>query len=398
MTAPTRARLREDRGSVSVEVALCYVPLMVLAALTVVVCVRLASAASDVNAAAAAGARQSSLARSPGAAVVAGRNGATATLAGRRLTCQPSTIQVDASGMVAGGQVVVTVTCTVTLADLSGLGLPGTVVLTGTARQPVDVYRGNRRMSTRVTTSVDRTSGRVPNGLPGDSELIRAVPGGNPVNGGRHDQPRQPGWVVVREDLNNGGPDVGNLRQWPTRQQLDAQDRCLLDDGPGAAHCVNNTGTYPARKVVRLDADDLAFEQHLLTGPDRAAGTAVNSDADQHRGQGFVEEQVEVVRRVLDVHCHESHGFLAEVPQVLDRDGEPRGRDAVQPGALVQSGVLGRHRRRELAGFAHRDRRPGENGAAARSVCLTVPLEQGREVLPVHRPTVPARHGRAGPC
>ena len=137
-----RTRWRDDRGSVSVEMALCYVPLMVLAALAVVTGVRLASAASDVNAAAAAGARHSSLARSPGAAIVAGRDGATATLAGRRLTCQPSSVEVDASTMAPGGQVVVTVRCTVTLADLSGLGLPGTVVLTSTARQPVDVYRG----------------------------------------------------------------------------------------------------------------------------------------------------------------------------------------------------------------------------------------------------------------
>lgn len=102
-----RTRWRDDRGSVSIEMALCYVPLMILAARAMVTGVRLASAASDVNAAAAAGARQSSLARSPGAAIVAGRDGATATLVGRRLTCQPSSVEVDASAMGSGRPVVV---------------------------------------------------------------------------------------------------------------------------------------------------------------------------------------------------------------------------------------------------------------------------------------------------
>lgn len=135
-------RPRGDTGSVSVDMVLGYVPLMILVTLAVVACVRLASAVSDVNAAAAAAARASSLARSPGTAATAGQAAAADLLAGRRVTCQPSTVAVDTTAMAPGGQVGVTVRCTVHLSDLIGLGLPGTVELSGTARQPIDVYRG----------------------------------------------------------------------------------------------------------------------------------------------------------------------------------------------------------------------------------------------------------------
>lgn len=136
------ARLRGDQGSVSVEMALSYVPLMVLAALAVVACLRLASAAIDVNSAAAAAARQASLARTPGEARAAGADGASATLAGRPFTCQPSTVTVDPGAFVPGGQVSATVACTVRLEDLYGLGLPGTITIRGTSHQPLDTYRG----------------------------------------------------------------------------------------------------------------------------------------------------------------------------------------------------------------------------------------------------------------
>lgn len=135
-------RLRGDSGSVSVEMALSYVPLMVLAALAVVACLRLASAAIDVNSAASAAARQASLARTPGEARAAAADGASATLAGRPFTCQPSTVTVNSGAFVPGGQVSVTIACTVRLEDLYGLGLPGAITIRSTSYQPLDTYRG----------------------------------------------------------------------------------------------------------------------------------------------------------------------------------------------------------------------------------------------------------------
>jgi hypothetical protein len=136
------ARMQGDAGSVSTEVVLTYVPLMVLAILAVVACLRLVSANSDVYSAAAAAARQASLGRTPAAAVGGGREAAEATLQGRPTTCRPAVVSVDTAALKPGGQAAVTVTCTVHLEDLYGLGLPGSVTITGTARQPVDTYIG----------------------------------------------------------------------------------------------------------------------------------------------------------------------------------------------------------------------------------------------------------------
>nr|WP_227457271.1 hypothetical protein [Micromonospora purpureochromogenes] len=123
--------------------ALTYVPLMVLAALAIIACLRLVSADSDVHAAAAAAARQASLARTPAGAAAGGQDAAAATLQGRNMTCQPHTTTVNAGQMAPGGQVSATVVCTVHLEDLFGLGLPGSVTLSGTASQPVDRYVGS---------------------------------------------------------------------------------------------------------------------------------------------------------------------------------------------------------------------------------------------------------------
>lgn len=145
--APRRAgaagpRRCGDAGSISVEMVLIYTPVMVLVMLSVVMCVRIASAKSDVNAAAAAGARQASIARSPSGAVAGGRDAAGSILDARSIRCQPRTVQVDASQMAPGGQVAVSIDCRVSLADLSGFGLPGAVTLHADALQVVDTYRG----------------------------------------------------------------------------------------------------------------------------------------------------------------------------------------------------------------------------------------------------------------
>ncbi|MFI7208451.1 TadE family protein [Micromonospora aurantiaca (nom. illeg.)] len=123
--------------------ALGYIPLMVLAVLAIVACLRLASAAIDVHSAAAAAARQASLARTPAEARLAGGDAASASLAGRGVTCQPSTVTVDPGAFVPGGQVSATVACRVRLEDLSGLGLPGAVTIRATSRQPLDAYRSS---------------------------------------------------------------------------------------------------------------------------------------------------------------------------------------------------------------------------------------------------------------
>ena len=61
---------------------------------------------------------------------------------GLRLTCQPVAVTVDTSAFHPGGVVTARITCTVALADLAPLPVPGAETVQATATSPIDVYRG----------------------------------------------------------------------------------------------------------------------------------------------------------------------------------------------------------------------------------------------------------------
>ncbi|WP_326550113.1 TadE family protein [Micromonospora sp. NBC_01813] len=126
-----------DRGTVAVELAI-GVPMLVLVVLIAAAAFVMGRANLDVNAAAAAGARAASLARTPPAATSAATSAATANLADR---CVSLTIDVHTGGFHRGGQVRVTVACTVTTRGLTGIGLPGATTFEATATSPIDVFR-----------------------------------------------------------------------------------------------------------------------------------------------------------------------------------------------------------------------------------------------------------------
>lgn len=130
-------RLHGDRGTVAVELAI-GVPMLVLVVLIAAAAFVMGRANLDVNAAAAAGARAASLARSATTATSAATSAAKANLAGR---CVSLTIEVDTGGFRRGGQIRVTVSCTVTTHGLTGIGLPGSTTFKATATSPIDVYR-----------------------------------------------------------------------------------------------------------------------------------------------------------------------------------------------------------------------------------------------------------------
>src|SRR5262245_5309562 len=140
-TGPLRVRRRRwtsDSGSVSVEIATLVLPVAVVMALFAVFCFRLAATRLDLNATAAAAARAASMAQTPAAARVAARHAAETNLAGRRLTCQPLAVAVDTSHFRRGGYVTATISCTVSTAHLTGLGLRGNLTATSRARAVID--------------------------------------------------------------------------------------------------------------------------------------------------------------------------------------------------------------------------------------------------------------------
>jgi len=140
-TVSNRARrVRNESGSVTAELVL-VTPLLLLLLLFVVALGRLASARLDVDGAASEAARAASIARDPATATAMAQQTATAALSSDGVTCSSLNVVTDTASFSPGGEVAVTVTCTVGLADLAGLRLPSSTSLSSRSVAVVDTYR-----------------------------------------------------------------------------------------------------------------------------------------------------------------------------------------------------------------------------------------------------------------
>jgi Flp pilus assembly protein TadG len=135
-----RRELRGERGSVTTELVL-LTPLLILLLLLVVALGRLAGARINVDGAATQAARAASIATTPAQANVAARQTAAAALGSDHVTCSDLQIATDTGAFAPGGSVTVTVTCAVTLGDLTGLRLPASQSIASTATSVIDTYR-----------------------------------------------------------------------------------------------------------------------------------------------------------------------------------------------------------------------------------------------------------------
>jgi Flp pilus assembly protein TadG len=133
-----------ERGSVSVELALLAPALLLLLSFAVVAG-RTQIAEGAVEEAARAAAREASLARDPATAAASAATQADRTLAAQDVRCQRTTIDVDTAGFQAPpgqpGDVTVSITCVVGMADLLASGLPGAVTVEASFTSPVDAFR-----------------------------------------------------------------------------------------------------------------------------------------------------------------------------------------------------------------------------------------------------------------
>jgi Flp pilus assembly protein TadG len=136
--------LIRERGSVSVELALLAPALLVLLSFTVVAG-RTQIAEGAVQEAARAAAREASLARDPATATALAGAQAERTLDAQDLRCQSTSININTAGFSAPpgrpGDVTVSITCVVGMADLLAPGLPGSVTVEASFTSPVDAYR-----------------------------------------------------------------------------------------------------------------------------------------------------------------------------------------------------------------------------------------------------------------
>jgi Flp pilus assembly protein TadG len=139
-----RGVVRDDRGSVTLELAI-LTPALILVLGLVALAGRVEVAASAVEHAAAVGARAASLARTVEAAQRSATAAVDRELDSQGLRCVTSTVTVEATGLDAplGATATVSVaaSCTVTMADLAVPGLPGSRTLSSHATSSVDRFR-----------------------------------------------------------------------------------------------------------------------------------------------------------------------------------------------------------------------------------------------------------------
>lgn len=134
------AHLRDERGSIAVEVAV-IAPAFVFLMLLVVFAGKVSEADGNVERAASDAARAASLRQHPSDATTDAQAIAAANLAAAGVPCLILTTTVDTADFSAGGTVTVTVRCEASMADVTLLGVPGRRTFTATAVEVIDTYR-----------------------------------------------------------------------------------------------------------------------------------------------------------------------------------------------------------------------------------------------------------------
>lgn len=140
MTTRTRpTRCGGDDGSAAIEAPIA-VTALILVLLVIVGGLRISNMNGDVQSAAHAGARAAAAERDSGAAQAAASRVVSAALAESGVGCGSPAVGV--SGDLSGGAVRVTVTCVVSLSDVTMAGFPGSRTVTVSAVELTDQLRG----------------------------------------------------------------------------------------------------------------------------------------------------------------------------------------------------------------------------------------------------------------
>lgn len=126
-----------EEGSAAVELVIAT-PVLILVVLFIVGLGRVTEAQMLAETAAGSAARAASLARSADEAVAA----AHATVAANSsVSCPNPKVTVDTSGFRPGGTVAVRVECRPRLADITGVGFPGTMKISERMVSGIDTWR-----------------------------------------------------------------------------------------------------------------------------------------------------------------------------------------------------------------------------------------------------------------
>lgn len=134
---------RTERGSVSVELVLLTPVLVGLMVLTVAFG-RLQAAKADIEASSRAAARAASMERTAATARAAGQRAALRELTASGYRCDALTVSIETGSFTADSAVTASVSCTVRLSDVAGMGIPSSHTLAASFTEPIDRYRGTR--------------------------------------------------------------------------------------------------------------------------------------------------------------------------------------------------------------------------------------------------------------
>ncbi len=130
----------QSRGSAAVELAV-LAPLLMLFIVFIVMLGRLAAAKSEVVAAARSGAQAAVLWGTPGQATWAADASIALELGQHHVRCRSANVRVDTSDLRPGGAVRVSVSCTISMAQLAMPGMPGSKTVAASVVAPVGMYR-----------------------------------------------------------------------------------------------------------------------------------------------------------------------------------------------------------------------------------------------------------------
>jgi Flp pilus assembly protein TadG len=139
----TGGKCRDEIGSLTVELVV-ITPVLLVMALMVIVFGRISEARQQVVEASRAAAEAAAV--QPNATSAQSGAADVAVLAGfsNSHTCVHALVTTDVNHFYPGGYVSVTVTCQVSLADLSVPGVPGTTTISASSTAPIDPYRSVR--------------------------------------------------------------------------------------------------------------------------------------------------------------------------------------------------------------------------------------------------------------
>jgi hypothetical protein len=136
-------RLRGEGGASSTIELILLTPLALVVLFFLVIAGRVGTATGQVAAASRDAARAASLAQTHTDAAAAARQTATAALQDRNVACGRVQVTVgEPAAFSAGGEIAVTVTCDLSLADVALPGVPLTRPITATSVEVLDRHRG----------------------------------------------------------------------------------------------------------------------------------------------------------------------------------------------------------------------------------------------------------------